>query len=49
MLTKGQEYIDQSKDYYAKRYPQRMLHDLSPRAQQLGVTLVPTDPVDLPG
>ena len=48
MLTKGQEYTDQGQDYYEERYRQRVLHNLNRRAQQLGMTLVPTVPVGLP-
>ena len=48
MLTKGQEYTDQGQDYYKERYRQRVLHNLNRRAQQLGMTLVPTVPVALP-
>ena len=48
MLTKGQEYTDQGQDYYEKRYRQRVLHNHTRRAQQLGMTLVSTVPVGLP-
>ena len=48
MLTKGQKYTDQGQDYYEKRYRQRVLHNLNRRAQQLGMTLVPTAPTALP-
>ena len=48
MLTKGQEYTDQGQDYCEERYRQRVLHKLNRRAQQLGMTLVPTVPVGLP-
>ena len=48
MLTKGQEYTDQGQAYYEERYRQRVLHNLNRRAQQLGMTLVPTIPVGLP-
>jgi len=40
MLTKGKEYTDQSQDYYEQRYRQRVLLNLSRRAQQLGMKLV---------
>lgn len=40
MLTKGKEYTDQGQDYYEKRYRQRVLLNLSRRAQQLGMKLV---------
>jgi len=44
MLTKGEEYTDQGQAYYEERYRQRVLHNLNRRAQQLGMTLVPTTP-----
>ena len=47
MLTKGQEYTDQDQDCYEERYRHRVLHDLNRRAQQLGLTIVPTVPVGL--
>jgi transposase len=40
MLTKGQEYTDQGQDYYEERYRQRVLHNLSRRAQQFGMKIV---------
>lgn len=40
MLTKGKEYTDQGQDYYEQRYRQRVLLNLSRRAQQLGMKLV---------
>lgn len=40
MLTKGQEYTDQGQDYYEERYRQRVLRQLSQRAQKLGMKLV---------
>ena len=40
MLTKGQEYTDRGKDYYEERYRQRVLHNLSQRANKLGMRLV---------
>ena len=44
MLIKGEEYTDQGQAYYDERYCQRVLHNLNRRAQQLGMTLVPTAP-----
>jgi len=44
MLTKGEEYTDQGQAYDEERYRQRVLHNLKRRAQQLGMTLVPTAP-----
>ncbi|MEY2876051.1 MAG: hypothetical protein RLZZ373_3422 [Pseudomonadota bacterium] len=45
MLTKGQEYTDQGQDYFEERYRQRVIHNLTRRAQQLGMALVPVEPV----
>ena len=47
MLTKGQEYTDQGEDYYEERYRQRVLRQLSQRAQKLGMKLVATEQVQL--
>lgn len=44
LLTRGQEYTDQGQAYYEERYRQRVLHNLSRRAQQLGMTLIPVAP-----
>lgn len=43
MLTKGEEYIDQGQDYYDQRYRQRVVCQLSRRAEKLGMKLVPTE------
>ena len=43
MLTKGQEYTDQGQDYYEERYRQRVLRQLSLRAQKMGMRLVATE------
>lgn len=40
MLTKGKEYTDQGQDYYEERYRERVLRQLSQRAQKLGMKLV---------
>ena len=40
MLTKGQEYTDQGQDYYEQRYRERVLRQLSKRAEKLGMRLV---------
>ena len=44
LLSKGEEYTDQGQAYYEEHYRQRVLHNLNRRAQQLGMTLVPTAP-----
>ena len=43
MLTKGEEYTDQGQDYYEERYRQRVLRQLSLRAEKLGMKLVATE------
>jgi transposase len=43
MLTKGEEYTDQGQDYYEERYRERVLRQLSQRAQKLGMKLVTTE------
>lgn len=40
MLTKGEEYTDQGQEYYEERYRQRVLRQLSQRAEKLGMKLV---------
>ena len=40
MLTKGEEYTDQGQDYYEERYRQRVLRQLSKRAEKIGMRLV---------
>ena len=41
MLTKGEEYTDQGQDYYEERYRERVLRQMSQRAQKMGMQLVP--------
>ncbi len=41
MLTRGQQYTDQGQAYYEERYRQRVVANLTRRAQQLGLKLVP--------
>ena len=38
MLTKGEEYTNQSRDYYEERYRERVL---AQRAAQLGMQILP--------
>ena len=40
MLTKGEDYTDQGQDYYEQHYRERVLRNLSQRAQKLGMQLV---------
>jgi transposase len=41
MLTRGQQYTDQGQAYYEEKYRQRVVANLTRRAQQLGLQLVP--------
>ena len=43
MLTKGDEYTDQGQDYYEERYRERVLRQLSKRAEKLGMRLVASE------
>ena len=47
MLNKGHVYTGRGQDYCEERYRQRVLQNLSRRAQQLGMILVYTVPVGL--
>ena len=40
MLTKGEEYTDRGQDYFEERYRERVLHNLSQRANKTGMRLV---------
>ena len=42
ILTKGEEYTDKGQDYYEERYRERVLRQLSKRAEKLGMKLVAT-------
>jgi len=44
MLTKGEDYTDHGYACYYASYRQRVPHNRNRRAQQLGMTLVPTAP-----
>lgn len=37
MLTKGEEYTDQGQEYYEERYRQRLLYNLTQRAEKMGM------------
>ena len=39
--TRGQQYTDQGQAYYEERYRERVVANLTRRAQQLGLQLVP--------
>lgn len=40
MLTRGQQYTGQGQAYYEERYRQRVVANLTRRAQQLGLQLI---------
>ncbi len=40
MLTKGEEYTDQGRDYFRERYRERVVRQLSLRAEELGLKLI---------
>jgi hypothetical protein len=40
MLTKGEEYTDQGQDYFEDRYRERVVRQLSRRAEKLGRQLI---------
>ena len=41
MLTRGEEYTDQGQLYYEERYRERVVRNLSKKASELGLQLVP--------
>lgn len=41
MLTKGEEYVDQGQAQYEEKYRQRVIKNLTKRAEQLGFQLIP--------
>lgn len=41
MLTKGEEYVDQGQAQYEERYRQRVVQNLTKKAEKLGFQLVP--------
>jgi hypothetical protein len=43
MLTKGEEYTDQGQDYYEERYRERVLRQMTQRAEKMGMKLVPSE------
>jgi len=40
LLTKGEEYTDQGQDYFEERYRERVVRQLSQRAEKLGLKLI---------
>jgi transposase len=49
MLTKGEEYVDQSLQYYEQRYRDRVVQHLIKRAKDLGMSVVPLQDSTTPG
>lgn len=43
MLTRGEEYTDQGQEQYEHQYRERVLRNLTKRAEQMGMKLSPTD------
>ncbi len=41
MLRYGTAYVDMGQDYYEQRYKERMIHNLTRRAKELGFELIP--------
>ena len=41
MLTRGEEYVDQGQQYYEQRHTERVVRQLTRRARELGMELVP--------
>ena len=44
MLKFGAAYVEQGQTYYEERYKERLLHNLSKRAKELGFQLTPSQP-----
>jgi len=43
MLTRGQAFVEAGQDEYEERYHQRVVQNLTKRAQQLGFPLTPQE------
>ena len=41
MLKHGTAYVDAGQDYYERQYKQRVVRNLTRRAKELGLVLVP--------
>jgi transposase len=46
MLKHGTEYVDAGQDYYERHYRERVVQNLTRRAKELGLVLVPETPVE---
>ena len=43
MLTKGEEYTDRGLEYYEERYRERVLRNLTRRAEKMGMRPVASE------
>ena len=43
MITKGEEYVDLGQAHYEEKYRQRVVKNLTKRAESLGFQLVPVE------
>jgi transposase len=48
MLTRGEEYTDQGQQYFEERYRQRVVRQLTKKARELGLDIVPAAPATQP-
>jgi hypothetical protein len=44
MLTRGEEYTDQGQQYFEERYRERVVRQLTKKARELGLDIVPAAP-----
>jgi hypothetical protein len=43
MMTRGEEFVDQGQQYFEQRYRERVVQQLTRRARELGMELVPAN------
>jgi hypothetical protein len=48
MLTRGEEYTDRGQQYFEERYRERVVRQLTKKARELGLEIVPATPAVLP-
>jgi transposase len=48
MLTRGEEYTDRGQQYFEERYRERVVRQLTKKARELGLEIVPAAPAVLP-
>jgi transposase len=41
MLTRGEEYTDQGQQYYEQRYCERVVRQLTRKAREFGLAIIP--------